>query len=102
MNKSILDNLIKPKTVAVFSKSWCPYCTYTKNSLNKMGIKYTLFEMDKETISKTDVDRLNTMCGFTSVPKIFVGMNCIGGNSELQSLISSGEFKEMLEEEGIK
>lgn len=33
--------------VVVFSKSYCPYCTASKNLLNELGAKYTTLELDQ-------------------------------------------------------
>lgn len=51
--------------------------------------------------SNFDLKRLDKICGFDTVPKIFVGKLCIGGNSDMQDLIRNGEFNKLLVDEGI-
>ena len=99
---SILDNLIKNGSVTIFSKTTCPYCSYSKQSLSKLGVKYLLKEIDLEPLSKEDHQRLNNLAGITTVPKIFIGKNCIGGNSDLQEYIRTKEIFDLLKEEGIE
>lgn len=101
MNKSILDTLIVPKTIMIFSKTWCPYCDEAKSTLKKLNIKYNIIELDVQPLSNFDLKRLDKICGFDTVPKIFVGKLCIGGNSDMQDLIRNGEFNKLLTDEGI-
>mmetsp|Transcript_28171 Transcript_28171/g.29364 ORF Transcript_28171/g.29364 Transcript_28171/m.29364 type:complete len:104 (+) Transcript_28171:28-339(+) len=102
MNKGVLETLIQSGKVMVFSGTYCPYCTVTKNTLNKLGIPYQVRELDIDPIDSKTKKQLDTMCGFTSIPKIFIGTNCIGGNDALQELVESNEIFELLSDEGIK
>lgn len=104
MNKSsnILEKYIQHGQVSIFSKSWCPYCVKAKDTLNKLGVSYKLLELDQNPLSSEDENKLNTLAKIKTVPKIFFGVNCIGGNSELQKLVSSGEVKSYLEDAGIE
>ena len=100
-NKHSLDSLILPGKVTLFSKTWCPYCDESKETFSKIGVEYKLQELDLNPLSDNDIQRLNTICGFKTVPKIFIGTNCIGGNAELQGYYKSGELKDLLKDEGI-
>lgn len=100
-NKHSLDSLIMPGKVTLFSKTWCPYCDESKETFAKIGVQYKLQELDLNPLSDKDIQRLNTICGFKTVPKIFIGTNCIGGNAELQVYYKSGELKGLLNDEGI-
>jgi thioredoxin-related protein len=44
--KSLMEKSISENEVMVFSKSYCPYCTKTKNALEGLGIKYGVLELD--------------------------------------------------------
>jgi glutaredoxin len=44
-SRAVTDILV---SVAVFSKSYCPYCRATKQLLNEMGAKYYAIELDQE------------------------------------------------------
>jgi glutaredoxin 3 len=41
------QKLIDDNAVVVFSKSYCPYCKQTKNTLSSFGAKYAVFELDQ-------------------------------------------------------
>lgn len=41
-------NRIQQNPVMVFSKSYCPYCKSTKALLDKIGVKYEAYEIDRE------------------------------------------------------
>lgn len=45
--KAKAQALIDGNGVVVFSKSYCPYCASTKRSLNKLGAKYVLLELNE-------------------------------------------------------
>lgn len=44
--KTLVANAIKENKVMVFSKSFCPYCSKTKNTLSGLNIEFTAFELD--------------------------------------------------------
>lgn len=96
-----LSKYVKQGKVFVFSGSYCPYCKTAKESLTNMGIDYEYLETDLNPLSDDDSKKLDKICGFDTIPKIFVGLMCIGGNSDLQELIQSGEIYQILEDEGI-
>ncbi|KNC69975.1 hypothetical protein SARC_17501, partial [Sphaeroforma arctica JP610] len=41
------EKLIADNTVMIFSKSFCPYCTKTKQTLKKEGVDFELLELDQ-------------------------------------------------------
>ena len=42
------QQLIDENAVVVFSKSWCPYCRNTKRTLENLGAKYQVYELNQE------------------------------------------------------
>ena len=48
--KDTVNAAIKNNKVMVFSKSYCPYCTRTKDSLKKLGLDMKVFELDVSLI----------------------------------------------------
>ena len=97
----VLTSLIQKGKIFIFSGTYCPYCDIAKSTLKKLNIPFDYRELDINPLSSQDAKRLNNICGFESIPKIFVGLNCIGGNSDMQDLIKSGEFFEILKSEEI-
>lgn len=43
----IVQETIEKNPVVVFSKSYCPYCTKTKQLLYQIGAKYVVYELDR-------------------------------------------------------
>lgn len=51
--KTKAQDIIDGNGVAVFSKSYCPYCKATKELLTKMGAQYYALELDQIGKSKS-------------------------------------------------
>lgn len=45
--KTKAQDIIDNNAVAVFSKSYCPYCKATKQLLSSLGTKYYTLELDQ-------------------------------------------------------
>lgn len=88
---------LSPQT-AVFSKSYCPYCSASKRLLDGLGAKYKLVELDEVPDGSAIQAALLEISGQRTVPNIFIGKKHIGGNSDLQA--KSGELKGLLTEVG--
>ena len=95
-----VKGIIDSNAVVVFSKSYCPYCANTKHTLNKLGVKFFLLELDKIDDGGAIQDALEGLTGQRSVPNIFIKKQHIGGNSELQSLKSAGKLEGLLRQAG--
>lgn len=46
MAQKTVDDIIVEHQVAVFSKSYCPYCKMAKAALNETGVKYFVIEIE--------------------------------------------------------
>ncbi|KAI9833006.1 MAG: hypothetical protein M1819_003838 [Sarea resinae] len=97
--KTKAQNIIDNNPIAVFSKSYCPYCKQTKQTLSEFGAKPYILELDEiddgAAIQKALEELSN---GQRSVPNIFINHKHIGGNSDLQA--KKGELAELLREAG--
>ncbi|PSS16888.1 hypothetical protein M430DRAFT_35510 [Amorphotheca resinae ATCC 22711] len=78
-------NIIDENAVAVFSKSWCPYCRATKSTLDELGAKYYAIELDQVDDGAAIQAALKEISGQSSVPNIYIKKQHIGGNSDLQA-----------------
>lgn len=83
--------------VAVFSKTYCPYCTKAKRALDSIGAKYTVVELDSRNDADSIQNELGNMTGARTVPRVFVNGKCIGGGDDTAALASSGKLAKMLE-----
>ena len=71
--------------VLIYSILGCPHCMRAKNSLQELGIPYTDVSLDKYPQARHD---LQMQSGKRTVPQIFFNARHIGGNDELQELVS--------------
>ncbi|MCJ1412428.1 hypothetical protein MMC19_006522 [Ptychographa xylographoides] len=96
--KTKAQGIIDDNAVAVFSKSYCPYCKATKALLSQMGAKFYAIELDQIDDGAAIQDALQQMTNQRSVPNIFIKQNHIGGNSDLQA--KKSELPALLQEAG--
>ncbi|BFZ59079.1 Glutaredoxin [Saitoella coloradoensis] len=94
--KSKVDKAIADNKIAVFSKSYCPYCKQAKNTLSQLGIKFYVLELDEVDDGAQIQDYLQEKTGQRTVPNIFVNGQHLGGNSDLQTKKSTGELEKLL------
>ncbi|RYP64720.1 hypothetical protein DL769_006568 [Monosporascus sp. CRB-8-3] len=95
--KTKAQKIIDENGVAVFSKSYCPYCNATKRLLDSVGAKYYALELDQVSDGSEIQDALQEMSGQRTVPNIFINRKHIGGNSDIQA---RNDLKDLLAEAG--
>ena len=90
--KTRIQAEIAANKVMVYSATYCPYCDMTKNLLKQKGVAFKCIELD--TIAEGDAIKaaLKDLSGQRTIPNIFINKEHIGGNSDLQSLASSGKL----------
>ncbi|KAI4200261.1 MAG: hypothetical protein LQ346_002417 [Caloplaca aetnensis] len=96
--KTKVQSIIDENAVAVFSKSYCPYCRASKELLSEMGAKYYVIEMDQVDDGADIQNALQDMNGQRTVPNIYIAQKHIGGNSDLQA--KKGELPTLLKDAG--
>jgi len=101
--QEFVESKLKSKKVVVFSSTTCPYCTKAKQVLAKFGMTddvYLVVELDKENEIDQIRDYLKQKTGARSVPRVFIGGECIGGGDDTVRLDKEGKLKGMLEKAG--
>ncbi|KAF2745255.1 glutaredoxin [Sporormia fimetaria CBS 119925] len=96
--KTKVQSIIDENPVAVFSKSYCPYCRAAKQLLSENGAKFYAIELDQVDDGSAIQETLKDMTGQGTVPNIFINKVHIGGNSDLQA--KKGELPKLLKEAG--
>ncbi|KAL3419585.1 glutaredoxin [Phlyctema vagabunda] len=96
--KTKAQKIIDENAVAVFSKSYCPYCNQTKALLNKLGANYYAIELDQVDDGAAIQAALKEINGQSSVPNIYIKKEHIGGNSDLQA--RKGDLPTLLKDAG--
>jgi glutaredoxin 3 len=97
----LIDELIQPNDVALFSFTTCPFCRRAKDELDERGISYAALELDELPGNEGNEIRaqLGRRTGRTSVPSIFVKGKFVGGCNDgpgLLPLLENGEFESMI------
>ncbi|KAL8828790.1 MAG: hypothetical protein Q9170_006446 [Blastenia crenularia] len=96
--KTKAQSIIDDNAVAVFSKSYCPYCRASKTLLSEMGAKFYVIEMDQVDDGADIQNALEEISGQRSVPNIYIQQKHIGGNSDLQA--KKGDLPTLLKDAG--
>ncbi|KAL8957607.1 MAG: hypothetical protein Q9183_006014 [Haloplaca sp. 2 TL-2023] len=94
--KTKAQSIIDENAVAVFSKSYCPYCRASKTLLSEMGAKFYVIEMDQVDDGADLQNALEEINGQRSVPNIYIKQQHIGGNSDLQA--KKGDLPTLLQD----
>jgi glutaredoxin 3 len=100
-----LANYIKPNTLFIFSKSSCPYCDKSKDLLKSLEVPFNSIEVDNTPELENDkefIEELHTNSGFRTYPKVYIGMKCIGGFTDLEKLYKNMKLFKILKEEKIR
>ncbi|KAL1253257.1 hypothetical protein QQF64_017950 [Cirrhinus molitorella] len=91
---------IKGDKVVVFLKPSCPYCILAKDVLSKYKFKSGHLEWI-DISGRSDMgsiqDYLQQITGARTVPRVFIGEQCIGGGSDVDGLDRSGKLESMLQ-----
>ena len=98
-----IESLKKENNVLIYTYGLSPFSTEALSMLDKSGVEYTKIELGAEWFalggrgSETRVALSKEIeGGSTSLPKIFIGGECIGGCAELANLVESGELNDMI------
>ncbi|GAA6012628.1 hypothetical protein JCM11491_005459 [Sporobolomyces phaffii] len=98
--KETVESVISGTPVAVFSKSYCPYCTEAKRILSSHGQdgRTKVLELDHEKQGTAIQQYLAERAGVSkvTVPQIFINGKIVGGCSDLKKLQSAGQLDSLL------
>ena len=81
----------------MFSKSYCPYCQYTKDLFNNMSVNAKVIELNQVDNGDEIQRALQVISGQRTVPNVFVKGQHLGGNDDTQAAARNGKLKQMLE-----
>jgi len=101
--KAFVDEKINNYKVAVFSKSYCPYCHKAKNALESFTYKPNTFywlEIENRPDCQEIQDYLGSITGGRSVPRVFINGKFFGGGDETAAAHKKGTLQKTLEAAG--
>lgn len=96
--KQRVDSALQQGNVVVFTFSNCPNCIATKKTLSDSEVQFHDVVLDKWDPSDKEaaLDYLETLSGARTVPRVFIGGKCIGGNHEFQQqFVKGGRLNEL-------
>jgi glutaredoxin 3 len=92
-----ITKLVGTNKVVIFSKSYCPYCSATKDLFERMDVEgVVVIELDQDPRGQEMQQELQRRTGQRTVPNVFVNGKHLGGNSDAQSAARNGKLQEML------
>ncbi|KAJ3021596.1 Glutaredoxin-1 [Thoreauomyces humboldtii] len=94
--KDTVESAIKGNKVAVFSKSYCPYCKKAKALLASLNIAFEAYELDQISEGADMQAYLKEKSGQNTVPNIFVNGQHLGGSDDLHAANSNGKLQKLL------
>lgn len=103
MAQAFVNGKIQSGKVVVFIKPTCPYCRKTQEILSQLPFREGFLEfVDITATSNTSEiqDYLQQLTGARTVPRVFIGRDCIGGCSDLETLQQNGELLTRLKQIG--
>ncbi|XP_075992998.1 glutaredoxin-1 [Genypterus blacodes] len=103
MAQEFVEAQLRGDKVVVFLKPSCPYCITAREVLSKY--QFRPGHLDWIDISgRSDMGSLQDyfleITGARTVPRVFVGEECVGGGSDVMELHKSGKLKAMLQSMG--
>eukprot|EP01100_Stratorugosa_tubuloviscum_P009074 TRINITY_DN37_c0_g3_i1.p1 TRINITY_DN37_c0_g3~~TRINITY_DN37_c0_g3_i1.p1 ORF type:complete len:139 (-),score=56.18 TRINITY_DN37_c0_g3_i1:56-472(-) len=100
MASQLIKKSISSNKVFVFSKTYCPYCKRVKSLFSQINLKYGLLELDQHVLGNEIQQELGRMTGATSVPRVFINEQFIGGSDATMAAHANGSLMQKLKECG--
>ncbi|OBZ83914.1 Glutaredoxin-1 [Choanephora cucurbitarum] len=95
--QQVVEEIINNNKIAVFSKSYCPYCQKAKKLLQDLGYEFFAIELDNESDGAAIQQYLQEKTGQRTVPNIFVNQQHVGGCDDLFAAKSSGKLQKLVQ-----
>lgn len=94
--KDLVENLISNNFIVVFSKTYCPYCRRSKETLTNLNQKFTVVELDTKDNGSDIQNYLLQKTGQRTVPNIFIAQTHVGGSDDLHTAKENGSLAKLL------
>ncbi|WLF77740.1 Glutaredoxin-1 [Lodderomyces elongisporus] len=94
--KDKVEKLIKEKPIFIASKTYCPYCQKTKQTIGSITKDAYIIELDESEDGAEIQEALLEITGQRTVPNVFIGGQHVGGNSDVQALKSEDKLEDKI------
>ncbi|MFH4973645.1 hypothetical protein AB6A40_000354 [Gnathostoma spinigerum] len=101
---SFVEDTVAAYPVVVFSASICPPCQKTKRALSIYRLPpelYRIVEVDLLNNRDNVMNALESITGFRSVPRVFIGGSYVGGCDEILEMQRNGKLDDLLKSCGV-
>ncbi|KAG8919701.1 glutaredoxin [Tulasnella sp. 417] len=102
--KEIVEEAIANHKVAIFSKTYCPYCRRAKELIKSFDLpegEVEIVELDIRDDGSAIQDYLYEKTGQRTVPNIFIKKEHVGGSSDLLDLNAEGKLAPKLADQQV-
>ncbi|KAH9858247.1 glutaredoxin [Lenzites betulinus] len=96
--KDLVENTITESKIAIFSKSYCPYCKRAKALLTSKfpDVPTKIYELDEIEDGDAIQQYLQEKTGQRTVPNIFINQKHVGGCDAVVGLDNSGKLASLV------
>ncbi|KAH8094617.1 glutaredoxin [Cristinia sonorae] len=96
--KELVENTIAGNSIAIFSKSYCPYCRKAKQLLSSEfpDVQAKVLELDEMEEGADIQNYLLQKTGQRTVPNVFINQQHIGGSDSVAALQKQGKLKSLI------
>ncbi|EPQ60274.1 glutaredoxin [Gloeophyllum trabeum ATCC 11539] len=96
--KDLVETTINDNTIAIFSKSYCPYCKRAKALITSKfpNVPTKIYELDEMSEGSDIQDYLTEKTGQRTVPNIFINKKHVGGCDAVTALDSQGQLAKLV------
>ncbi|TFK56832.1 glutaredoxin [Heliocybe sulcata] len=96
--KDLVETTVNDSTIAIFSKSYCPYCKRAKTLITSKfpNVPTKIYELDEMSEGSDIQDYLLEKTGQSTVPNIFINKKHVGGCDAVTSLDSQGKLAQLV------
>ncbi|PKI69987.1 hypothetical protein CRG98_009590 [Punica granatum] len=93
---AFVQNVIYSNKIAIFSKSYCPYCMRAKLIFSELREQPHVVELDLREDGSEIQRALLDLTGRRTVPQVFVNGKLVGGSDDLTAAFMSGQLQKLL------
>ncbi|KAK4356360.1 hypothetical protein RND71_025331 [Anisodus tanguticus] len=95
-SSSFVKKTISSHSIAIFSKSYCPYCRKAKAVFKELKQRPYVVELDERDDGWSIQDALSEIVGRRTVPQVFINGKHIGGSDDTVDAYENGELAKLL------
>uniref|UniRef100_A0A0D6RAR0 Glutaredoxin domain-containing protein n=1 Tax=Araucaria cunninghamii TaxID=56994 RepID=A0A0D6RAR0_ARACU len=93
---AFVKSTISNHKIAIFSKSYCPYCARAKSVFKELNVTPHVVELDLRGDGGEIQQALGNLVGRRTVPQVFIDGKHIGGSDDTVEAYQNGQLAKLL------